>query len=68
MENWYELYKSAKSHQREQERFAMNYALIKAARRKNKKSITLFGRRVMNQLGRFLEMWGRGLQKRFQTC
>lgn len=68
MKDWYTIYKMVKAQQREEEIRAMNLELMKTAKQNRRTDpVPGFGK-AMNRLGRFLETWGRHLQKRYQTC
>lgn len=66
--DWYTIYKAAKARQREYEILAMNLHLMRAARPVKRTGWKNRYRNALHNLGKFLETWGRHLQKRFQTC
>lgn len=68
MQDWYTLYRAAKTRQREEEIRAMTIALMKSQKHHHRITRTKNLSKMLNQLGKFLETLGCYLQKRSQTC
>ncbi len=68
MENWFMVHEMVKQRQLEMEKEYTTYYEVSDLMLKKQKKRKIMIHKIVNTIGRFLETWGKVLQKKYQTC